>query len=83
MADKQPDSPIYRCLFCGNGIDSGDLDPCAIQLIAKLDCPRQDQKEQTFYCHIACLQSRAFESPDSFYITEPEFPTVGETESQS
>jgi len=82
MAIEQSDSPTYQCLFCGDAITSGGLDPCALQLIAKFDHPRSEQKEQAFYCHIACLQSRASEQPDCFYITDPDFPTVGETESQ-
>jgi hypothetical protein len=72
----------YQCLFCGENIASGALDPCALNLVAAIDRPRLEQKEQTFYCHIACLQAHASSHPGCFYITDPEFPTLGEIESE-
>lgn len=68
----------YSCLFCGEGIMAGTLDPCAIHLVAKINCPRNEQKEQTFFCHFNCIKQRAAIHPDVFYIAEPDFPSVGD-----
>ena len=74
---KQP-IDTYTCLFCAQDIIPGPLDPCAINLVGKIDHPRDEQKEQTFFCHISCLQNRAAIHPANFYIAEPDFPCVGE-----
>lgn len=68
----------YQCLFCGQEITTSPLDPCALHLVARYDRAREEQKEQTFYCHMACLRSRATVHQNNFYIADPDFPTVGE-----
>jgi len=73
----------YQCIFCGETIRAGGLDPCALHLVAKFDQPRRAQKEQTFFCHIKCMESRASSHPATFYINDPDFPTVGEVETNS
>jgi hypothetical protein len=75
---EQEQVEIYSCVFCGNGIASGALDPCAIHVIGNFDRPRTEQKEQTFFCHIKCLQNSAAIPHANFYILEPDFPTVGD-----
>jgi hypothetical protein len=67
----------YACVFCNDAIEPGPLDPCALQLTSCVDRPRSQQKEQTFFCHIHCLQSRAAIHQGNFYIADPDFPTVG------
>jgi len=37
-------------------------------------------KEQTFFCHVACIQNLAKIDPTNFYITDPDFPSVGNFE---
>ena len=74
---------IYSCLFCGDGIQSGILDPCALQVIAKIDSERDVQKEQTFYCHINCLIQHSAINNGSFYICETNFPTISEIENDA
>jgi len=68
----------YICIFCAQRIAPGPLDPCALHLVGKIDRPRNEQKEQGFYCHAACLQGRAAIHPANFYIASPDFPSVGE-----
>lgn len=75
--------PTYQCLFCGEGISAGELDPCALVVVARIDRPRVDQKEQTFYCHLGCLQGKALVHPRTFYIADPGFATVGENEADA
>jgi len=75
-------SIVYECLFCSEGIAPSSLDPCALQVIARIDCPRQDQKQQMFYCHLACLQAHAPAHAASFFINDPDFPTIGELDEE-
>lgn len=71
-------SIVYQCLFCGQGVAPGELDPCALVLAARIDRDRAEQKEQTFYCHLTCLIGRSALAAGTFYITDSDFPTVGE-----
>jgi len=72
------ESVIYTCVFCGEAVHPGPLDPCALHVVGRVDRPRAEQKEQTFFCHISCLQTRAAIHPGNFYIADPDFPTVAE-----
>jgi len=72
------EEPSYSCMFCAQAIEVGALDPCAIHLVARANRQRSEQKEQTFFCHIACLQSASSIHPANFYIIGPDFPSVGE-----
>ena len=74
----QVEQTEYSCIFCNAVIESDGLDPCALQLTACIDRGRHLQKEQTFFCHINCLQSRSAIHPANFYITESDFQTVSE-----
>lgn len=76
---RQFDQSQYVCLFCNEGIEPSSLDPCALHLVARFDRAREDQKEQTFFCHVACLQSKSEIDPANFYLVDPDFPTVGES----
>lgn len=78
VAASVQESTSCVCLFCNEGIESGALDPCALHLVARMDRPRHEQKEQTFFCHLRCLQSAAAMHPGNFYIADLDFPTVGE-----
>lgn len=71
-------SVVYQCIFCGQGVAPGELDPCALVLVARIDRDRAEQKEQTFYCHLSCLRGRSALGAGTLYITDPDFPTVGE-----
>jgi hypothetical protein len=76
----EPPVSTYVCLFFGQGIPSGPLDPCAVHLIGKIDRPRNEQMEQTFFCHVACIQGLAKIDPANFYITDPDFSSVGDVD---
>jgi hypothetical protein len=73
--------PGYQCAFCGLSVTPAGLDPCAFHLVTGISGPRNEQREQAFFCHLACIQERAGHAP--FYIAEDGFSTVGEIESAS
>lgn len=80
MNPNRTKEPIrFVCVFCGETIAPGELDPCALIVVAAIDRPRPKQKEQTFYCHINCLKDRSSVA-GSFYITDPDFSSIGEIE---
>lgn len=66
----------FQCLFCAGSIAPTDLDPCALNLVARFDRSRHFHKEQTFFCHHACLVRRA--SIDKSLFMLPDLGTVGE-----
>ena len=72
------ETEMYVCIFCNETIESGLHDPCAIRVITQIDRPRDAQKEQTFFCHISCLQSRAAIQKSNFYILDSDFPRISE-----
>ena len=67
----------YQCIFCGKGIEPTDIDPCALIIIAGIDRPRAEQREQLVFCHIRCIKERAF-ARSAPYINEPCWATIGE-----
>jgi hypothetical protein len=79
------DDIVYGCYFCGESIlkKTGDshLDPCAMVFVAHFDKDRRDQKEQQFYCHFECFRKLGV-GPNTFYIEEPDFSTIGEIEDE-
>jgi hypothetical protein len=43
------------CALCGEGVDDGDLDPCAFIVLGKWRAPETEQREQQFFAHARCL----------------------------
>ena len=77
-------APRVKCVFCSQVIESGPLDPCELNVTALIDQPRDCQKEQTFFTHIACLRRASHVSMQSgFYIDQHDFATIGEIEEES
>lgn len=72
----------YVCLFCAEPIEPGPHDPCALNLTTCIDRPQHLWKDQTFFCHLRCLQSRAMTDSGNFYIAETDFATRGEIEAE-
>lgn len=71
-----------NCLLCGEAIVPGSFDPCTLTLTARSDRPRREQMEQTFFCHLACLESKSAVR-GVFYISEPGYSTVGEMDDEN
>ena len=46
------------CCFCNTTIESTDIDPCNISIMANYDKELDDEPQQFFYCHFACLKER-------------------------
>lgn len=55
MHDDQSMPVEYMCALCGQGIDDGDLDPCALIVVGKWRAPEREQREQQFFTHAQCL----------------------------
>lgn len=81
MTDEQFSPPGYECCICKETAPheggASPLDPCALILVSSVGEPRDRHKEQVFYCHFECFR-RLVNDDGILYITEPDFPTVGE-----
>ncbi|MCW2703292.1 MAG: hypothetical protein JWQ37_1287 [Blastococcus sp.] len=48
------------CAFCGESVEKAEPDPCALILLTNWRSLSQDQAEQQFFTHAACLLSRMY-----------------------
>ncbi len=46
----------YMCCFCGDGVKSSSIDPCAMNVMINFDKDKSKQYSQDFFCHIECLK---------------------------
>lgn len=70
----------YQCCLCKKKVNTesaSSLDPCGLILISNIDLPRNDQKEQEFFCHLECFR-RLVNNDEIMYIMESDFSTIGE-----
>ncbi|WP_091112318.1 hypothetical protein [Geodermatophilus dictyosporus] len=44
------------CAFCGQGVETQGIDPCALVVVANWRAPNAQQQEQQFFAHAACLR---------------------------
>ncbi len=52
--DKQ--NNLYLCCFCGNLIISSNGNPTEIDMLMNFDKPKNEQKNQSLYCHMECFK---------------------------
>lgn len=70
----------YQCCICRKTVNSESaslLDPCGLILVSNIDLPRDDQKEQEFFCHLECFR-QLVNDDGLMYIMESDFSTIGE-----
>lgn len=70
----------YQCCICKETVTSdvaSPLDPCSLILVSNIDRPRDDQKEQEFFCHLDCFR-QLINNDGLMYIMEPNATTMGE-----
>jgi hypothetical protein len=46
------------CAFCGEGIETQGVDPCALIVVTKWRAAEEEQQEQQFSAHAECLRGR-------------------------
>jgi len=46
------------CAFCGQGVETLGVDPCALVVVAIWRTSSTQQREQQFFTHAECLRSR-------------------------
>ena len=73
----------YECCICKGTVSAAGgealLDPCALIIVSNIDLPREDQKEQQFFCHFECFR-RLVNNDGIMYIMDIDAPTIGEIE---
>ncbi|KPU42118.1 hypothetical protein OXPF_38970 [Oxobacter pfennigii] len=48
----------YQCCFCGDKIESNQIDITALLVVSNWDKERDLQQEQQLFCHMECLQNK-------------------------
>lgn len=83
--DSEISSIEYACCICKGTIpnagETHPLNPCAINLVSNFDHPRENQKEQQFFCHFECFR-KMVNDDGIMYIMDGDFPSVGEIEQE-
>jgi hypothetical protein len=77
----------YECCICKETVASGELagsnlDPCELLLIVNFDKPREEHKEQSFFCHFECFRTLV-NNDGIMCIMDDDFPTVGECDEET
>lgn len=49
---------MVLCCFCNDVVKSTHIDPCDLNVLTNWDKPKNKQKNQTFWCHFACLKDK-------------------------
>jgi hypothetical protein len=52
----------YRCCFCDQMIESTRINPCDLNILINYDKPKDEQDNQTFWCHIECFRKSLHEN---------------------
>jgi hypothetical protein len=75
----------YECCICKDTVSSerksSTLDPCALVIVSNIDQPRENQKEQQFFCHFECFR-KLVNRDGVLYIMDSDFPTIGEMDAE-
>jgi len=48
----------YQCCFCGENIESNQIDITALIVVSNWDKQQDLQQEQQLFCHMECLRSK-------------------------
>lgn len=48
----------YQCCFCGENIESNQIDVTGLVVVSNWDKTQDLQQEQQLFCHIECLRSK-------------------------
>ncbi len=51
-------SQKYKCCFCGQHIESNDIDITSLVVLSNWDKRQDLQQEQQLFCHMECLRNR-------------------------
>ena len=48
----------FLCCFCNQTIESSHVNPCDINILINVNKHKDQQYNQSFYCHIACFREK-------------------------
>ena len=58
------------CCFCNQGIVSSKVNPADINIQINFDKPKDQQYNQSFFCHVECFREKLHDSvKNCFYLT--------------
>jgi len=58
------------CCFCNQGTESSKINPADINIQINFDKSKDQQYNQTFFCHVECFREKLHDSvKNCFYLT--------------
>lgn len=60
----------YKCCFCNTIIESNEVDPCDLNILINIDKSKEEQENQTFYCHVTCFRKRLHGIAEKWLIVD-------------
>ena len=58
------------CCFCTQKIESDNVNPCDINIMSNFGKPKEEQYNQTFYCHVQCLRFALHKNIQSYLVLD-------------
>ena len=48
----------FMCCFCNQSIEPSKTDPADVNVLINIDKPKEQQCNQSLYCHIECFREK-------------------------
>lgn len=59
-----------QCCFCGENINSDNINPCELIVISNWDKSPCKQGEQVFWTHMECLRDGMHDSVKQYFVLD-------------
>lgn len=60
----------FRCCFCNIMIESTKVDPCDINILVNIDKVKEEQDNQSFYCHVECFKQKLHQNIKNLFVLD-------------
>lgn len=59
-----------QCCFCGENVDSDNINPCELVVVSNWDKPANQQNDQVFWTHMKCLSDKMHDSVKQYFVLD-------------
>lgn len=59
-----------KCCFCGENINSDNINPCELIVISNWDKSADQQNDQVFWTHMKCLSNKMHDSVKQYFVLD-------------
>jgi hypothetical protein len=60
----------FRRCFCNLMIESSQVNPCDLNILINCDKSKEEQDNQTFYCHVECFREKLHKEVEGYLIVD-------------